>query len=258
LRRTGAFAALIGFEAGAIAMLHQMGTLNWMIVPWGRLGMWLELAPVEDVLAASLRLIALVAAYWIAATTAAYALAKVSRLPRLVSATAWATLPSVRGVIDRTIAVAATAVALTSPVAPALAGNMSSPPPTVEPVVYEISGQGVPTPVNTEGRSETVVTPPGTDDAGYSPQPAGGVELPTRPSAGETVHQVEVGDNLWTISETRLATMAPGGESDAASIATYWRRVIELNTPHLRSGDPNLIHPGEQILLPSIEPEETV
>jgi len=58
---------------------------------------------------------------------------------------------------------------------------------------------------------------------------------------------VEKGDHLWKISQRHMDSHSPGG-----AIAPYWLRVIEVNTPSLRSGDPDLIYPGEVIRLPGI------
>ncbi len=58
---------------------------------------------------------------------------------------------------------------------------------------------------------------------------------------------VEKGDHLWKISARHLDEQANNGE-----IAPYWRRVVEVNTPQLRSGDPDLIYPGEIVQLPAI------
>lgn len=56
---------------------------------------------------------------------------------------------------------------------------------------------------------------------------------------------VEKGDHLWKISARHLGDDVP--ETD---IAPYWREVIVVNTPLLRSGDPDLIYPGEVVELP--------
>jgi hypothetical protein len=37
----------------------------------------------------------------------------------------------------------------------------------------------------------------------------------------------------------------------AAEIGRYWIRLVELNRPHLRSGDPDVVYPGEAIALPA-------
>lgn len=254
-------AALGSFEAGAIALLHRLGEIEWMVVPWGSLRSWLDIAPIEDVVAAGLRSVALVVAYWIAGSTVAYGLARLSRVPRLVRAAAWATVPPIRRAIDRAIAVSVTAATLAAPVAPAVAGEVPSAP---EPVVYQISDQGIPTPINPPRVDPTVVLPPGIGGAGYTPQPAGGVvdgepadtadpvatSNEFTPAAATTVHVVAAGDNLWTISAAHLRAIYPGRDVGSGEIATYWRRVIEVNAPHLQSGNPNLIYPGEQISLP--------
>lgn len=56
---------------------------------------------------------------------------------------------------------------------------------------------------------------------------------------------VEKGDHLWKISARHLGSGAGDGR-----VAPYWREVIAVNTPHLRSGDPDLIYPGEVVRLP--------
>lgn len=67
------------------------------------------------------------------------------------------------------------------------------------------------------------------------------------PEASPREVVVARGDHLWKISERHLDTTSPGSK-----VAPYWLEVIELNRPHIRSGDPDLIFPGEVILLPEI------
>jgi nucleoid-associated protein YgaU len=69
---------------------------------------------------------------------------------------------------------------------------------------------------------------------------------PPKPGAGPTSVVVERGDHLWKISESHL-----GPEATAAEVVPYWLEVIDVNTPGLRSGDPDLIYPGEVIELPA-------
>lgn len=80
------------------------------------------------------------------------------------------------------------------------------------------------------------------------------IRLPFRqagsPSTAETV-VVVVGDHLWKISERRLETVAEGPVTDR-EVAPYWRLVVEQNADNLRSGDPNLIYPGEVVELPDV------
>ena len=62
---------------------------------------------------------------------------------------------------------------------------------------------------------------------------------------------VESGDHLWKISDRHLqATM--GHNPTSREILPYWRKVIETNRPTLRSGDPDLIYPGEVVRLPAV------
>ncbi len=56
---------------------------------------------------------------------------------------------------------------------------------------------------------------------------------------------VEAGDHLWRISARHLVDA-----KSATPIAPYWRKVIDLNLSALRSGDPDLIYPGEIVVLP--------
>jgi nucleoid-associated protein YgaU len=63
---------------------------------------------------------------------------------------------------------------------------------------------------------------------------------------------VRRGDNLWDISATRLERRWGRKPADH-EIAPYWRRVMETNRPRLRSGDPNLIYPGEVVELPPLD-----
>lgn len=76
-----------------------------------------------------------------------------------------------------------------------------------------------------------------------------GVRVPAVPThqtvepSDDTV-VVQPGDHFWKISERRLA-------DTAAPIGPYWRRVVEQNRDTIRSGDPDLIFPGEVVELPA-------
>lgn len=80
------------------------------------------------------------------------------------------------------------------------------------------------------------------------------VEAPAAPVAGTRGtdvgwHVVEPGDHLWSIAE---ATLARRADEDPAlgDLPGYWARLVEANRDRLRSGDPDLIHPGERLALP--------
>ena len=76
-------------------------------------------------------------------------------------------------------------------------------------------------------------------------------------SAHEVTDSVTVGkgDHLWIIAQRHLEA-ATGTTQDDDTIARYWRRVIDANRDRLRSGDPDLIYPGETVLLPPIDMED--
>jgi len=81
---------------------------------------------------------------------------------------------------------------------------------------------------------------------GFVPVAAGDAENP-----GAVV--VEPGDHLWKISQAELARRL-GRSVGPDEVALYWLSVIDANHDSLRSGDPDLIYPGEVITLPSPSP----
>jgi nucleoid-associated protein YgaU len=56
------------------------------------------------------------------------------------------------------------------------------------------------------------------------------------------VYVVQAGDSLWSIAERRLGA----GATDAA-IAREVNRLWTANTDRIRSGDPDLIQPAEEL-----------
>ena len=65
---------------------------------------------------------------------------------------------------------------------------------------------------------------------------------------------VESGDSLWSIAEETLQDHSePGDVMTDETIAAYWRVVIEANLDRLvEPGNPDLIMPGQEIVLPPI------
>jgi hypothetical protein len=62
------------------------------------------------------------------------------------------------------------------------------------------------------------------------------------------------GDNLWTIARDHLAAVRNRSAADLSDreIGAYWVTVVEENEGRLRSGDPDLIYPGEEVTLPPV------
>lgn len=85
--------------------------------------------------------------------------------------------------------------------------------------------------------------------AAWRLQEQAGTPAPEEPGGGAPpTGQVTVqpGDNLWTITEDHLADRL-GREPTAPETAPHWQQTIDTNLPNLRSGDPDLIYPGEQV-----------
>jgi nucleoid-associated protein YgaU len=66
---------------------------------------------------------------------------------------------------------------------------------------------------------------------------------------------IRKGDNLWKLSANELAD-AHGTKPTNREIVPYWKTVIDANEDTLRSGDPDLIFPGEEVTLPAIEDDK--
>jgi len=183
-----------------------------------------------------------------------------SRVPDALRAVRWATVPPIRRAVDRALAVGLTVGTLITP-AQAMA---QTPPPPVEQTY-------VPTPAGVGQANEPLVvvdddvfippgasvpTPPPPAFLPNVPQPEVVTALPThllfdQPRA-ET-HEVASGENLWSIARDQLG-QTPGGSPSDREIAVYWIELIAANQQGLASGDPDLIYPGEILVLPSPAP----
>jgi nucleoid-associated protein YgaU len=75
------------------------------------------------------------------------------------------------------------------------------------------------------------------------------------PEAATDTHEVVPGDNLWDIAAAHLAqaTRRPAHALTDGEIASYWVRLMAANQDLLRSGNPNLIFPGERVICPPVE-----
>jgi nucleoid-associated protein YgaU len=62
---------------------------------------------------------------------------------------------------------------------------------------------------------------------------------------------VQPGDNFWRLAENRLRELT-GREPSDSEVAPYWVTVVEANRDRIRSGNPDLIYPGEVVLLPDL------
>jgi hypothetical protein len=206
---------LIAVELGALQVLSRSGSLAFLRTPgadpsaWR---LWLASTPPQDAVAAVLRLAATGCAWWLVATTGLYVVARLARIPGLLSTLEWTTPRAVRRVIDRALALSVIA-SLTGGTA-AFAGGA---PPIPVPVISAPSPEPLPIPT----------------------------AIPPAPPDRQTV---QWGDNLWTIAAGHLADT--GVVRSNSQIAPYWRALVQDNRASLRSGNPDLIFPGESVVLP--------
>jgi hypothetical protein len=264
---------LVAGEVIAVVALHRLGAVDGFAIPRHDLGRWLQQSNSEDVLLAGVRLVGLVAAWWLLGSTLLYVAARVARLHGAARAFGWATLPAVRRWVDRAAAVsivAATALGVGRPAA-------ADPPPTTSPASAPVvvgvdhrdpasvpsrppsgvrTGQAVdapppptvpPTGTTSPPPTTTPLVPP------TAPPPVVPVAPPPAPAAGST-HTVTGGEHLWSIAAAHVARASGRSSTDLspADIAPYWLRVVELNRQRLRSGNPNLVYPGEVVELPPL------
>ena len=212
-----------------------LGRIPELVVDWSDPAGWMTTAEPEAALAALARLVGLAVIAWITVTTLLYAFSRVVGVEswRL----RWLSVGPIRRAVD-TLLAGALVIGSLAP-GPALAA--------VEPPLSPLS--------DTTSLQAEPATP------AYIPIPAGGIatspggesDRSGEPDGAETSVVVQVDDNLWEIAQSQLA--ADGADPTEADIARYWVRIIEANQHRLRSGDPDLIFPGEEILLPQINPE---
>ncbi len=239
-------AALAGFEVGAVVGLHRLGDMPWLSIDPAGWGAWLDASRPEDVVMTLLRLAALGLAYWLAASTALYAGARLAGAVRLASRLEWTTPPVVRRVVDRAVAVSLAVATATSPVV--AVAHPAQPPLAGEEQSLPAVGGG-PRPAFLLGPGVEWAEPLPPD--GAAPDHPGLAEdgrADPRPVEQADNHVVAAGDSLWSIATATLAATDPA--ADQETLARYWWRVVEGNRTRLRSGDPDLIYPGETILLP--------
>lgn len=91
-------------EIAFVVGLHYLGSLDRMQIDFGNFSKWLDTTPPEIALSASIRMLALVIAYWVLATSAVYIFARAFKIPGILQAMEFATLPFVRKAIDGALA----------------------------------------------------------------------------------------------------------------------------------------------------------
>jgi hypothetical protein len=286
LRRLTALAALLAVEVAAVVALERLGGRPPFRIPLGDLAQWARATPPADALAAAARLVALAGAAWLLLGTVAYVLARALRVPTLVRASGVIALPAVRRVVDAALAASIAAGVVLAPASAWAAGDGNSTststststatPTRTSTGTSNGTSSGTSSGVR-DGRAAPLAslepattlparpasgatTSPGPPPAPASPRPA--PPIPTTIDAlapspvGGTGQSDRVtvtpGDNLWEITATALARRSGRARADVTDteIVPLWRATCDANRAHLRSGDPDLVFPGEVITLP--------
>jgi nucleoid-associated protein YgaU len=246
-------AIVVGLPLLVIRLLADMAGRPWAVVDFGDLGDWLTTTSIEDAITALARLAALALSYWLVASTLLYLTSVASGNRNLIRLTAPLTLPVVRRMADRLVAgsivlgVAATPLIASTPARPSVpAAPSSAIAAGYVPEPIEHSLVGAEPSIAYHGRPVTPPLDDPTPTAPVAPEPA-----PAQSGTRETT--AARGDHLWSMAEVRLGEHLGRRASDH-EIAPYWRAVVEANRARLRSGDPDLIYPGETIALPDPAP----
>jgi hypothetical protein len=239
-----ALAAVVVLELTTVVVLARLGSRPPFTITWDAPAGWMRAADPVDAVAALVRLVALVAAGWLLAITLACALVDLAG-PRSspehgVRARVHAATPrAIRRVVDRALLLAVIGLA-TAPT-----GAWATSPPGVR------DGRAAPPDVPASAPTVLPAAPPtapvGTGATRVLPAATAG------PSDATTV-AVAPGDDLWRLAAARLAQAT--GRSRAAlsdaEVARYWVVVCEANRTVVRSGDVDLVFPGEVLVLPAV------
>ncbi|MGQ0849566.1 MAG: LysM peptidoglycan-binding domain-containing protein [Actinomycetota bacterium] len=197
-------------------------------------------------LPAVLRLIGLGIAYWLLGTTALYAISRLLRLSAALKSVRWMTIRPMRRLVDGMLA-GGLAVTMSMPAIASSTAPGYVPVPAGDPVPLPPATNQAPDPV-TPAQPTTAER-----DVHEMYVPVTPIRKePPVPTLGAIEVIVKAGDSMWKLAEERIVTWR-GNEATDADIAPYWLAVIGANKNRIRSGDPDLIYPGEVLILPALD-----
>ena len=250
--------------AAAILLLDQLGHGSLAAPPlrhWSALHRWMTDHDGPTMAVAVLRIVALVAAWYLLIVINLGLLARLSRIPRLVRLADLATVPAVRrlleGVVGATMTASMGAMALVP-----LATVASRPTPVAahHPSAVHRTGRvaitGLPSNQPSQGSSTphhesqphtatmTVIAPP---------RPEAVTPAPSR-SESLVTWTVQPGEHFWHAAQEGLAE-AWGRRPTDREIASYWTTIVAHNRSRLVDpANPDLIFAGQVFELPPPPP----
>jgi hypothetical protein len=263
-RRVARAGLLVVAEVGAVVVLHRLGTAPGFGLPGADVGRWLRETPPLDATAAILRLVALGGAWWLLASTVWWLLLAVRGVARPRSIAA---MPGTRRLVEAALAVTlAAGTTLTGPAASAAPATPTT-TTTTAPLVLGRGPNGVrsgraglgsvpaaPAPPASTTTSTTTMPPAGARQPAPAPAAPPAPPAPPATPAVASVHVVAPGESLWVIAADRVgaATNRPAAAVPPGEVAPYWRKLCDANRTTVRSGDLDLIFPGEVLELPDL------
>ena len=215
LRVTG----LVVFELLALALLERIASVPWTDPAWRGWARWLDTTPPEEVIGALVWVVAVGTTIWLTATTVALAMATALRFRAGIRALSRITAGPLRRMV-------------TGACATLLVGS-------------SVIGSGAVAAAQ-DGHTPTQVEQP------YTPTPAGEIYPPSVTHGDTDMYTVRPGDNFWVIASRRVHERERA--ADVAAVRRYWVDLVDRNRARIRSGDPNLIFPGEQVERPVVPP----
>lgn len=261
-------AGMLALPALGAMTLHRLSTLQWLTIDWADPMGWIAHTPPEDITAAILRHLGLIGCYWLSAASVAYTAGRLAGFSRVVAALGPVTPRIVRSVADRVVVGAVALSSLGISPMPALADRHQPPTPNPIEIRTTVGESDVDPPAVALVRDDYLPyaprSPIAPDTQSESREPSAETlaavtrvrddylphesHAPT-PSDLEGAVEVQTGDSLWLIAERHLTTglARPPTQEE---LRVHWRATIDTNLPTLRSGNPDVIHPGEIITLP--------
>jgi hypothetical protein len=211
---------LLVVEVAAVLGLHRLGRIPALRIPWGdfgrHLGPWLAQSPVEQVLGAVLRNIALVAAWWLLASTGLYLLASLARAPALIRGAARVTLPAVRRAADGAVAVALATSLLSATTTAAVAATPTARSGPSAPVRAAVAARG-PAALQAGPTTTTTTTRQEPAKPGYTPG-AAGLGQPASTTASTSTTRSTPAPSTTTPRQPTPRAAAPGYTPGAAGL----------------------------------------